>query len=175
MIKINCKILDQVPEDWRREDELKSIFCGQEMTNFLLQLDCWAGDLWPINKKYQRLRANLIWGKLIDWYFPGDFFPRKMEMIGLLQGAYSFSQPCSLIFHSLCLPSHQGRLFLSSNKINAKSLTSSVSILHAFSWRETVYLGFYTVFTSQKYGSLLSFFMQSVDSDFCLSVKAKYE
>lgn len=43
--------LGSVPEDWRREDELKSIHYSQERTNFFLQLDCWAGDLWAIKKK----------------------------------------------------------------------------------------------------------------------------
>lgn len=124
--------LRSVPEDWRRWAEVYPY--SQERTNFFLQLECWAGDLWAIKKKkiYQRLRTNLIWGKLIDWYFPGDFVSKKIEMTGPLQVAYSFSEPCTLICsHSSHLSSHQGYFFFFffCKGINAKSSTFSVCTL----------------------------------------------
>ena len=74
MIKINCKIFIQAPEEGRRGDEPKSISSRRWQMSFCnktVELGI-CGSL----KKYiqQRRRGNLIRGNLTDGYFPGDCF-----------------------------------------------------------------------------------------------------
>lgn len=169
MIKINCKIFIPVPEEWRRGDEPKSTSSSQEMTNVSLQRHRWVGNLWFVKNIYiAKTEGKLDSGKSHRWIFPWRLFPGEIG---------DRPKACGLAHIFWTLFTHLLPLFVTSPPTKAASifklslLLLALTPLHAFRWREAVWLGFVPLYHLEVWTFLgFSFLVSEMETVISTSV-----